>query len=135
MATGELIALDGMYLNIGGAEITGFAEDAIDIPAPESLVATKKGLDRVSWLKKNDLSKEIEVTVNLIADSDSVKVLKVFEKTNAIVAFHFQWEDLGIYVEAAAARVEEVGSLKVNGEMPDISFKVTLKDIAEMKGI
>ena len=131
----KIISLDGAYLNVGGAEITGFGEDAITIPTPESKVVSKKGLDSVAWLKQNSKSQEVEVTVNLLADSPSVKVLKGFELTGVIVPFLFTWEDLGVVVEALNSRVEETGELKVGTEMPEVSFKITIKDIIEVKGL
>ena len=37
----KILELGSKYLNIGGAEITGFGEDAITIPTPEGKVISK----------------------------------------------------------------------------------------------
>jgi len=131
----KILELGSKYLNIGGAEITGFGEDAITIPTPEGKVISKKGLDCVAWLKQIPASQEVEVTVNLMADSPSVKVLKGFELAGVIVPFLFTWEDIGVIVEALDSRVEETGELKVGTEMPEVSFKITIKNIVEIKGL
>lgn len=130
-----VIDLSNIFLEVGGARITGFGEDAITIPSPENQTTSKKGLDSVAWLRQNALSMELVSTVNLLADSASVKVLKGFEKTNAIVPFRFEWEELGIYVEALDAIVRESGELKVGTEMPELSFEIKLKNFVEIKGL
>jgi len=127
--------LSGKYLNVGGFEITGFGEEAIILPSPESKVSSKKGLDCVAWIKLIPASQEIEVTVNLMADSPSVKILKGFEKTGVIVPFLFTWVDLGVVFEGLESRVEEVGDFKVGTEMPEIQFKITVKNVIEVKGL
>lgn len=131
----KVISLDSMFLEVGGVRITGFGEDAINIPSPESVISSKKGLDTVSWIRQNLKAIELPVTVNLMADSESVKVLKGFEKTGAIVPFRFEWEELGIYVEALDAIVTETGGLKVSTDMPELGFEIKVKNFAEIKGI
>lgn len=131
----KILSLETMYCELGGHGLTGFGEDAITIPSPESLVTSKKGLDSVAWLKVLNSSQELPVTVNLLADSPSVKFLKGFEKTGVIVPFRFEWEDLGVYVEALDARVEEKGELKVGTEMPEIQFQIMIKNFVEIKGL
>lgn len=123
------------YLNIGGKEVTGFAENAIKFPAMPEPFKSKKGLDKVAWMKQNKASMEMEVSIFLQADSDAVKFLKTFEKTSAIVPFIFVWESLGITVDALECRVNEAGGLDVNTEMPDLEFKAVIKNFIEMKGL
>ncbi len=130
-----VISLESLFLEVGGVRITGFGEDAITIPTPENMVVSKKGLDTVAWLQQKSSAQELPVTVNLMADSDSVKVLKGFEKTNAVVPFRFEWEELGVYVEALDARVQEKGEFKVGTEMPELQFEITIKNFAEIKGL
>lgn len=123
------------YLNIGGKEITGFAESAIKFPAMPEPVKTKKGLDKTAWIKQNLGAMELEVSIFLQADSTSVKFLKVFEKTGAVVPFVFVWESLGITVDALSCRVHEAGGFDVNTDVPEFEFKAVLKNFVEMKGL
>lgn len=131
----KIISLENMYLSVGKCEITGFGEEAITIPSSAPKVTDKKGLDNTAWVKQIPKSLQVEVTVNLMANSPSVKVLKSLELTGVITTFSFTWEDIGAVVVALDARVEEVGELKINTEMPEISFKITIKNITEFKGI
>lgn len=133
--TGDKIIDSDYYLNIGGKEITGFAENAIKFPALPEPFKSKKGLDKVAWLKQNMGSMELEVLIYLQADSTSVKFLKVFEKTGAVIPFVFVWESLGITVDALSCRVHESGGFDVNTEVPEFEFKAVLKDFIEMKGL
>jgi len=133
--TGDKIIDTDYYLSIGGKEITGFAESAIKFPALPERFKTKKGLDKVAWMKQNVGAMELEVSIFLQADSTSVKFLKVFEKTDAIVPFLFVWESLGITVDALSCRVHEAGGFDVNTELPELEFKAVLKNFVEMKGL
>jgi hypothetical protein len=123
------------YLNIGGKEVTGFAENAIKFPAPPEPFKSKKGLDKTAWMKQNLAAMEMEVSIFLQADSGAVKFMKFFEKTSAIVPFVFVWESLGITVDALECRIHEAGGLDVNTEMPDLEFKAVIKNFVEMKGL
>lgn len=132
----KIVDLSNLFLEVGGKRITGFGADAITIPMPtDGVVKSKSGLDSVAWLKLNPLAQEIPVTINLLADSSSIKFLKAFEKAGLVVTFRFEWEELGIYIEALDARVEEKGELKVSSDMPEIQFLITIKNFAEIKGI
>lgn len=131
----EMISVTDSYLNIGGAEITAFGEEAIIFPSVEDLVKSKKGLDTVTWLRQNKASLELKVTVNILADSPSVKILKGFEKAGVIIPFYYEFKGLGVIVEALECHVREVGDLTINTEMPELSFEVTLKNFEEMKGL
>lgn len=128
-------SLDNLFLEVGVSRITGFAEDAIKIPLPEWLVTSKKGLDNVAWLAQLNSAQEIIATITLAGDSDSIKVLKVYEKAKLINTFRFEWDDIGVYVEALDCLVQEVGSFDVGNEMPDIVFEIKIKNFIEMKGI
>jgi hypothetical protein len=130
-----IIDLSDFFLEVGLVHITGFGAEAIKLPSPESIVTSKKGIDGVAWLKQNPLSQELASTVTLMANSPSVKVLKGFEKTGVIVPFRFEWEQLGIFVEALDCRVEETGELTIGTEMPEIVFTITLKNFLEIKGL
>jgi len=131
----NVIGLESLFLEVGGVSITGFGSDAITIPTPDNITTSKEGLDNVAWLKKNPKSQELLVVVNLMADSASVKVLKGFEKTGVIVPFRFEWDELGVYVEALDAVVAENGDFKVGIEMPELQFEIKVKNFVEIKGL
>lgn len=132
---GDTIIDSDYYLNIGGKEVTGFAESAIKFPAMPEPFKTKKGLDKTAWMKQNIGAMELEVSIFLQADSTSVKFLKVFEKTGAVVPFVFVWESLGITVDALSCRVHEAGGFDVGVDVPEFEFKAVLKNFVEMKGL
>lgn len=135
MADEKIISLNDLFCEIGGHRVTGFDETAIKLPAGESKVVSKKGLDSIAWVRANDNSIEREASVFLLADSPSVKFLKTFEKTGVIVPFRVEWEELGIYFESLEARVEEASDFEVKSEMPVIEFKITCRKVVEMKGL
>jgi len=123
------------YLNIGGKEVTGFAETAIKFPAMPERFKTKKGLDKVAKMKQNLGGMELRVPIYLQADSDSVAFMKVFEKTDAVVPFVFVWESLGITVDALECSVFESGGFEVGTDMPDLEFTCILTNFQEIKGL
>jgi hypothetical protein len=129
------VADNDFYLSLGGAEVTGFAENAIKFPALPEKIKSKKGLDTVAWMKQNLGGMELEVSIFLMADSPSVKILKTFEKTSAVVPFVFVWESLGVTVDALECIIEESGGLDVNTDMPELEFKAKIKNFVEMKGL
>lgn len=135
MANDTVISLEDFFCEVGGHRVTGYAESAIKIPTPENPVSEKKGLDSVAWIKQHSSGQSLPITISLLADSESVKVLKTFEKTNAIIPFRFEWEELGIFIEALECRVHESGELEIGTDMPEIVFTVTAKNFVEMKGI
>jgi hypothetical protein len=131
----SIASIDNIFAELGGHRMSGFGENAFDIPSPEWLIKSKKGLDNVAWLKQSAKAQELIVKVNFQADSKSVLVLKGFEKTEAVVPFRFEWEELGIFIEALDAVVQETGGLKVGTDMPEIGFEIKIKNFVEIKGL
>lgn len=130
-----MIDIKNLFTEMGGVEITGFGEEALSIPSPESKVISKKGLDSVVWVRQNNLSQELAIIVNLQISSPSIKVLKGFEKTGAIVPFRCEWDDIGLYIEGLDARVEEVGEFKISPDVAEVQFLITVKNFVEIKGL
>ncbi|MBL1293358.1 MAG: hypothetical protein COB61_005755 [Thiotrichales bacterium] len=135
MSFKTVASLINLFLEVGGFRITGFAEDAIKIQLPEWLITSKKGLDNVAWLAQLDSAQELVATVTLSGDSPSVKVLKGYEKAKLVIPFRFEWDDIGVFIEALDCIVQEVGSLDVGTEMPDVVFEIKIKNFIEMKGL
>jgi len=131
----NVISLEDIFCEAGGHRLSGFADEAIKIPTVENVFSSKKGLDAVGWVKQHPGAQELEISVFLLADSKSVKVLKGYEKTGVIVPFRLEWAPLGIYVETLESVWEEKGEVAINSEMPVIEFRAKVKNFVEMKGL
>ena len=130
-----VVEIEGLFTEIGGHRLSGYAEEAVKLPTVEDVFKTTKGLDSVAWMKQHPNAQELEVSVFLLAESKSIKVLKGFEKGSLIVPFRFEFVALGIYVETLECVVEEKGEVGFNGDMPVIEFRVKIRNFVEMKGL
>jgi hypothetical protein len=130
-----MVGIDGIFLSIGGQEVTGFAPDAVDIAEPEDKVASIKGLDNIVWVRSSKKSQELIITVKLQVNSPSVRHLRSIEDRGAVVPFMFSWDDIAVEISALDAIVIETEGLSVTAEPDGFTFEIRVKNFTNFKGL
>ncbi len=131
-----LADLNNLFVEVGGVKMTGFADAGIDLPSLPDSVVSSTGVDSVMWIKKHFGSLELEPVMNFQPNSKSIKILKGFELTGAVVPVRIEFPDIGLYFEALEGVVRETGNTQIGGSaVSDTVFTLKCKNFVSLKGL